>query len=826
MLHPHPEPGHDLDSGEPIAIVGIGCRFPGGVVDWQGYWQLLMAGRDAITTTPPDRWSLQKFFSPQTIKPGKTQSQWGGYVEDIDQFDPRLFGISPREAASMDPQQRMLLEVTWRALEDAGQPVGQLARRSVAVFAGISSIDYAVATLSFQDRGVLGPYSNTGGSSSIAANRISWCFDLCGPSVAVDTACSSSLVAVHLACQSILRGECEMALAGGVNALLLPDFQVAFSQLGVLSPQGRCKTFDASADGYVRAEGAGMVLLKPLSNAVRDNDPVYAVIRATVLNQDGHTQGITLPNGQAQERLVRAACSRAGVSPADIQYVEAHGTGTAIGDPIEANALANVLGENRSHDRPCWIGSVKTNIGHLEAGAGIASLIKVALGLHHKKIPAHLHFREANPQIDLEQLNLRIPVEATDWVAPHGNRLAGINGFGYGGANAHVILQEAPPVAANVSPHPTPAPAVLSQVPLLLPMSARSKQALSQMASNLADWLEADTGSATLQEIASYAAHRRSHHDIRAGVVGDSRAEWSSRLRELAVSEVESDSRLKRKQRDKGVLFACSGQGPQWWGMGRQLFDSHEDFRDTINRSDREFAKHVDWSLVEELNRDEANSRMQQTSISQPCIFALQVALSEVWRSLGVVPAALAGHSVGEIASAFLSGALSWEDACCVAIHRGRTMDLASSRGAMIAVGVSPAEAQRLVREFEDKVALAAINSPASVTISGPDHVIEGLARRLDEKGLVKHEKYRGMTLTEEGEKVARRIRKRHGILAEFLDLLGIDGETAYRDVEGMEHHISAQTLRGIEQIIEELGNAPEMQDRIRAATAPGGIKE
>jgi acyl transferase domain-containing protein/NADP-dependent 3-hydroxy acid dehydrogenase YdfG/acyl carrier protein len=749
-------------SPQPIAIIGLGCRFPGGADDWQSYWQLLESGRDAITQTPPDRWSLQKFYAPGGALPGKTQSQWGGYVDGIDQFDPQLFGISPREAASMDPQQRMLLEVTWRALEDAGQPVERVAGQDVAVFAGISSFDYAVASLSFQDRGVIGPYSNTGGSSSIAANRVSYCFDLRGPSVAVDTACSSSLVAVHMACQSILRGDCPMALAGGVNALLLPDFYVAFSQLGVLSPDGRCKTFDARADGYVRAEGAGMVLLKPLADAVRDNDPVYAVIRATALNQDGHTQGMTVPSQQAQETLLRAACRRANINPADIQYVEAHGTGTPVGDPIEANALAAVLGENRKADQPCCLGSVKTNIGHLEAGAGIASLIKVALALHHKRIPAHLNFQSANPHIDFEKLKLRLPLNTEDWRSGAGPRLAGVNGFGYGGANAHVIVEEAPttggPQQQPLSGKPELTAQSLKQAvyevssksggnghkngratsaPILLPLSARSKRALAEVASRMADWLDAEASPAALAEIASFVAFRRTHQELRATVSGTRREQWSEQLRAIAAApETATESRLSPDQIDRGLLFVCSGQGPQWWAMGRQLYRVSEIFRDSIGKCDREFAKYVSWSLVEELHRDEHDSRMQKTSIAQPSIFALQISLAAVWESLGVRPAAIVGHSVGEIAAAHLSGALTWQDACCVAVHRGRTMDLASSRGAMIAAGLSAAETEQWIRGLEDKVSLAAINGPTSVTISGADDAIEELAQRIDAKGI------------------------------------------------------------------------------------------
>ena len=341
------------DATDSIAIVGMGCRFPGAANDPAAFWKLLSEGRDAISETPEDRWSLSKFYSSGTAKPGKTQSKWGGYVDGIDRFDPAPFGISPREAASMDPQQRLLLEVAWQAMEDAGQPVEKAAGSSTAVFVGISSFDYAVAGLSHQDHAVIGPYSNTGGSSSIAANRISYCFDLVGPSVAVDTACSSSLVALHMACEALRCGEADAALAGGVNALLLPDFYIAFSQLGVLSPDGRCKTFDARANGYVRSEGAGMVMLKRHADAIRDGDDIHCLIRATALNQDGHTDGMTVPNGDAQAALMRRAYEKAGVDPKQVGYVEAHGTGTPVGDPIEAQAIGEVIGAGRPANSPC-----------------------------------------------------------------------------------------------------------------------------------------------------------------------------------------------------------------------------------------------------------------------------------------------------------------------------------------------------------------------------------------------------------------------------------------------------------------------------------------
>lgn len=736
---------------EPIAIIGLGCRFPGGANDWQSYWSMLDQGVDAISETPEDRWDLEKFYAPEQTLPGKTQSKWGGYVDSIDLFDPQLFGISPREAASMDPQQRMLLEVAYRAIEDAGKPLKSIAGEPVSVFVGISSFDYVVAGLSPKDRGVINPYSNTGGSSSIAANRLSYCFDLRGPSVAVDTACSSSLVALHMACESIWRGEASMSLAGGVNALIMPDFYVAFSQLGVLSPDGRCKTFDARANGYVRSEGAGMVLLKPMGQAIRDKDPIYAVIRGTALNQDGKTPGMTVPSQQAQETLLNTACQKANIRPNEISYVEAHGTGTPVGDPIEARALGSVLGTDRASDAPCRIGSVKTNIGHLEAGAGIASVIKVALALHHRKIPAHLHYQTANPDIDFDALGLKVPTHSQAWDC-EGPRLAGINGFGYGGANAHAILEEAPETAARVMPRPSPQTrqtvkasaektaksgnATELQAPVLLPISAQDKAGLANMSGLLADWFENNT-EYPIAEVAGYLAHRRHHHTCRTTACATSRADMIKELRALAASTPEEFAEdIGPAAVSRGVAFVCSGQGPQWWAMGRGLLKYSPAFRTVIKRCDAEFRKFGMWSLMEELSRSESESRMQETSIAQPSIFAIQVALAAVWESWGIKPEVVVGHSVGEIAAAYLSGALSWEDACCVAFHRGRTMDLATSHGAMVAAGISAAEVEQWIEGQEDKVALAAINGPSSVTISGDATAIEQLAARLDEKGI------------------------------------------------------------------------------------------
>ena len=496
---------------EPIAIIGIGSRFPGSSGP-QEFWQAIRDGVDAITEVPEDRFNLSEVYDPDRTIPGKINTRWGGFVEKVDGFDPQFFGISPREAARMDPQQRLLLEITWEALEDAGQVSDKLAGSRTGVFVGISNNDYG--RTQFSDLSLIDAYAGTGNALSIAANRISYLFDFRGPSIAIDTACSSSLVAVHLACTSLRNGESTLAVAGGVNLILSPAITMNFTKAGVMAPDGRCKTFDAGANGYVRSEGAGLVVLKPLSRALADGDPIYAVIRGSAVNQDGRSNGLMAPNPLAQEAVLREAYRRAGVSPGDVQYVEAHGTGTLLGDPIEARALGRVLADGRVPGRLCAIGSVKTNIGHCEAAAGVAGLIKVALALKHSEIPASLHFQEPNPHIPFDELPIRVQTKPGPWSAESGPPLAGVSSFGFGGTNAHVVLQQAPQsrtgnrkASANDSCY-------------LLPLSARSPEALQAVARINQQFLA--TSELSLHDICYSASARRSHSDYRLAVTGNS----------------------------------------------------------------------------------------------------------------------------------------------------------------------------------------------------------------------------------------------------------------------------------------------------------------
>ncbi|HEY3998505.1 MAG TPA: SDR family NAD(P)-dependent oxidoreductase, partial [Candidatus Xenobia bacterium] len=512
-----PVPARPARTDEGLAVIGLACRFPGAASSPEALWRLLADGVDAITEVPPERWDAAAYYDPNPQAQGKMVTRWGGFLNDVDRFDPAFFGIAPREAISMDPQQRLLLETSWEALEHAGLIPGQLEGSRTGVFVGISMSNYHDMVFNAMQ---IDPWTATGNSLNVAAGRLSYVLGLQGPSMAVDTACSSSLLAIHLACQSLWRGECELALAGGVNLTLAPETTVALSKMQAMSPTGRCHTFDAGADGYVRGEGCGVVVLKRLSDALRDNDPVLAVVRGSATNQDGRSSGLTAPNGPAQEAVIREALTRAGIAPARVGFVECHGTGTPLGDPIELQALGAVLGQDRPADHPVLVGSIKTNIGHTEAAAGVASLIKVVLALQHEAIPPHLQFKDPSPHIPWEQLPVQVPTGLHPW--PADQRVAGVSSFGFSGTNVHVVVEEAP--AQTV-------PAAELQRPLLLPLSGRSTAALRQSA---AEWADVLQSSDTVGDLLYTAAVRRTHHPHRLAVVGNSAADLVAGLQAFA----------------------------------------------------------------------------------------------------------------------------------------------------------------------------------------------------------------------------------------------------------------------------------------------------
>lgn len=715
---------------EPIAIIGIGCRFPG-ANDPAAFWQLLRNGVDAIREVPADRFDAHAFYDADPATPGKMNTRWGGFLEQVDQFDPGFFGISPREALRMDPQQRLLLEVTWEALQDAGQVPERLVGTQTGVFIGIATNDYG--RLQWNDLERIDAYSGTGNASSIAANRISYLFDFRGPSLAIDTACSSSLVALHLACCSLRHGESTLALAGGVNLILSPAIAINFTKAGAMAPDGRCKAFDARANGYVRSEGAGVVVLKPLSKALADGDPIYAVIRGSAVNQDGRSNGLMAPNPLAQEAVLREAYRQAAVSPGKVQYVEAHGTGTLLGDPIEAKALGTVLGVERPPGRPCALGSVKTNLGHLEAAAGIAGLIKVALALRHREIPPSLHFEKPNPLIPFDELPLRVQTTLSPWPAESGPALAGVSSFGFGGTNAHVVLEEAPPAKTGT------AEAEPKTDTHLLPLSARSPEALRALARVWQNFLATPESAASLPDVCYTAGVRLSHHDHRLAVTGHSPAQLIESLEAFLRGEarpgLSSGRRLSARRRK--LVFVFPGQGSQWFGMGRRLLEQEAVFREVIERCDRAMRPYGDWSLLAELTAaDAARSRLNEIDIIQPALFAIEIALAALWRSWGIEPQAVVGHSLGEIAAAHVAGALSLDDAVRVICHRSRLFKRTIGQGGMAAVELSIEEARRVLVGFEDRVSIAVSNGPTSTVLSGDPAALAGILDQLQRRDI------------------------------------------------------------------------------------------
>ncbi|HEX8116727.1 MAG TPA: type I polyketide synthase, partial [Pyrinomonadaceae bacterium] len=589
---------------EPVAITGLSCRFPGGANSPEAYWRLLRDGVDGVKEVPGDRWDADAFYDPDMSAAGKIASRWGGFLDDVEHFDAQFFGITPREAVTMDPQQRLLLEVVWEALEDAGQAADRLSGSRTGVFVGISNSDYAL--LQYSDPTRIDGYTASGTGCSIAANRLSYVFDLRGPCMAVDTACSSSLVAVHLACQSLRTRESNLAVAGGVMLMLSPLSSVAFSRMGTLASDGRCKTFDARADGYVRGEGCGVVVLKRLSDALADGDHIHGLILGSAVNQDGRTTRLTAPSLVSQELVIRDALENAGVDASQVGYVEAHGTGTALGDPIEVEALSRVFAKGGGREGRCLLGAVKSNIGHLEAAAGIAGLIKVVLSMQRREVPPNLHFKELNPHISLEETPFVISTRLQPWPSDNGRRLAGISSFGAGGTNAHIVLEEAPATSSKPGQNGYAVVAavevesgagVTSSRTYLLPLSARSPEALRQLAARYLDHVGDDSALPELRDLCYTAGARRSHHQHRLCVAASSYEQLRERLSahlsgQLFLPGVFA-GRKPTGQRPK-VAFIFPGQGSQWLGMGRGLFESEPVFRAKVEECASAMQPHLD----------------------------------------------------------------------------------------------------------------------------------------------------------------------------------------------------------------------------------------
>ncbi len=707
---------------EPVAAIGIGCRFPGGGDGPEGYWRMLREGRDAIVEVPPSplRWD-PALYDADPDAPGKMSTRWCGLLDGVDRFDPAFFGISPREALSMDPQQRLVLEVAWEALEHAGCSPRGLAGSATGVFLGMITNDY---DKQFLDLRRIDAYFASGISPSLASGRLSYTLGLRGPSVTLDTACSSSLVAVHLACQSLRSGESRLALAGGVNLVLYPDVTIGYSKARMMAADGRCKTFDAAADGFVRGEGCGIVVLKRLSDALADGDAVLAVVRGSAVNQDGSSATLTAPHGPSQEAVIRAALDAAGLPPWRVGYVETHGTGTALGDPIEVQALAAALGEGRSAARPLVLGSVKTNIGHLEAAAGVAGLIKLVLTVQHGEIPPHLHFRQPNPLIPWDRLPVAVASPGRPWPAGAEPRVGGVSSFGFSGTNAHVVVEEAPPPAA------APVAAEEERPLHLLTLSARTPTALAALARAYAGRLAAEPAPA-LADVCFTAGTGRAHLAHRAALAADSAAAARDRLEELAralAAGAEPPAGVAvghaRGSEAPKVAFLFTGQGSQYAGMGREVLLAEPAAREVLARCEAR------------LGRPLLDGDLAATDRAQPALFAFEVALAELWRSWGVEPAVVLGHSVGEYAAACVAGVLSLEDGLDLVAERGRLMQELSPAGAMAAVSADEEVVNAALANRAGRVAIAAVNGPRNLVISGEPAAVADLVAELAAGGV------------------------------------------------------------------------------------------
>ncbi|MFF1712014.1 type I polyketide synthase [Streptomyces sp. NPDC058268] len=712
---------------EPIAVLGMACRFAGGADTPEAFWDLLLDGRDGISEVPQERWRVYEAAGPDHAAALRGATRWGGFLDDIAGFDAEFFGLSPREAELMDPQQRLLLEVAWEALEHAGIPPRDLAGSDAGVFVGIGSDDYGRRML--EDLPGIEAWTGIGSAMCAAANRISYALDLQGPSLAVDTACSASLVAVHLACQSLRAGESDVTLAAGVNLMISPGLTLTLDAAGATAPDGRSKSFDASADGYGRGEGCGLLVLKRLVDAQRDGDPVLAVIRGSSVNQDGRTNGIMAPSGTAQEHVLDLACRRAGVAPASIDYVEAHGTGTRLGDPLEAGALSAVFGRNRPDEEPCLIGSVKSNIGHLEAAAGIASLIKVTLALSNGEIPPSLNYSEGNPAIDWDSSGLRVVTERTPWPEREERPVrAGVSGFGYGGTIAHVVMEQAPgrtrPADALPGASRRDEETQLAPVERLFPISGGSQAALKAYAGTLADRLSAAGAELSLDSVGHTLALRRSPLAHRAAVVASDHADLVAKLRLLSVGEQsrEAVSGTAPSDPGAGLVWVFSGHGSQWSGMGRELLASEPAFAAVIDAIEPVFQEEIGFSPRQAL----LDGDFDTVDRIQTMIFAVQVALASVWRANGVTPAAVIGHSVGEIAAAVAAGGLSLTDGARLICRRSLLLRRVAGHGAMAMAGLSFEEvSERLAGRTDVVPAIAA--SPYSAVVAGEPAAIEAL---------------------------------------------------------------------------------------------------
>lgn len=715
---------------EPIAIIGMGCRFPGAARDPESFWRLLNEGHDAIADLPTGRWDAALYDDPNPDVPGKMYTTRGGYIEDVDVFDAPFFGLVPREAVGMDPQQRLLLTVSWEALEHAAQAPDRLDGSRTGVFMGIGTDDYAQLSLYAGDPSRIDAYTSLGNARSIAVGRLAYVLGLHGPTLQVDTSCSSALVAVHLACQSLRAGECDLALAGGVNLILTPTMSIGLCKLRALAPDGRCKTFDASANGYVRGEGCGIVVLKRLADAIANRDTILAYIRGSAVNHDGRSNGLTAPSGVAQEAVMRQAIEGARIDPVQVHYLEAHGTGTSLGDPIEVMAAAAVYGAGRRPEQPLVMGSVKPHIGHLEAAAGVAGLMKVVLALQHLEIPPHLHCTQPNPHIPWSTLPITVPLERLSWAASTGRRLAAVSAFGMSGTNAHVIVEEAPLLQ--------PSPAASLPATHLLALSAKTATSLTQLTQRYTHVL-AQQPDLSLADLCYTANTGRSHFRHRLAITAAALPELHDRLRDHRhqAGPHDLDPEPCQPWRSPQAVFLFTGQGAQSIGMGKSLYQACPTFRDILDHCDDVLRSTCEMSLLAAMfgERPEAD-RIHHTSYAQPALFALEYALAQTWRSWGIEPAVVCGHSVGEYAAACVAGLFSLEDGLACIAERGRLMGHLPRGGAMATIFAAEAVVAETIQPYAAELAIAALNGPEQVVISGAQAALQRAVQRFEAQGI------------------------------------------------------------------------------------------
>ncbi|MCK1410434.1 type I polyketide synthase, partial [Bradyrhizobium sp. 76] len=723
---------------EPIAIIAMSCRTPGDVKDSESYWTLLAEERDAIGPFPA-RWDSHALYDPDPEMRGKSYAREGGFLYDIDQFDAGFFGIAPREAVSMDPQQRLVLEVVWEALEKAGLQPELLNESSTGVYLGAMRSDYRQSGVSLES---MDGYVETGQASSVLSGRVSYALGLQGPAMTIDTACSSSLSALHLACAALRQGECDLALAGGVQVMSTPSVFVEFSRLRAVAPDGRSKSFSDGADGAGWSEGCGVLVLKRQSDAERDGDEILALIRGSAVNQDGRSQGLTAPNGPSQQRVIRAALSASGVSPDEIDVVEAHGTGTSLGDPIEAGALAAVFGPTRRADRPLWLGSSKSNLGHTQAAAGVLGVMKMVLALKHEVLPKTLHAEHPSHQIEWDGSGLSLLQQARAWPRDAARvRRAGVSSFGISGTNAHVVIEEAPARSGAVSDEINGAAVgdeASSQALIPLLVSGRDEAALRAQAGRYGEWLSGHPD-ADFRSVLATAALHRTQFGSRAAVSVRDVSEAADALRSLAEGRPHAAVSVG-EVRDRGrVVFVFPGQGSQWPSMGRALLAESAVFAQAIAACEAALSPYTDWSLTSVLRGDEdlEPCLLERVDVIQPSLFAMNVGLAAVWRSLGVVPLAVVGHSQGEIAAAVVAGILSLEDGARVVALRSQLLRGLSGRGAMAVTELAASLVEERLKASEwSTLSVAVVNTPGSTVVSGPTEAVERWVNDLGKEGV------------------------------------------------------------------------------------------